>query len=623
VQAGAPTLVGGRRRWRLRTGERTDALRSSDYPPLLQRLLANRGVRTLDEARRFLQGAPTPPDPLLLPDMERAVQRLCLALRRRELVAVFADFDVDGVTAAALLTQGLETLGGRVLTHIPDRFREGYGLNTDAIDRLRAQGAELLLAADCGTSSLAEVEHARALGMDVLIVDHHAVPERLPPAQALVNPKLLGSAEPASRPGPNGPPPGDMPSRAQQSGPFFGLAAVGLAYQLMAALHEALNVAFEPDEHLDLVALGTVVDMAPLLGENRELVRRGLAALARTSRPGLRALMKVAGVGPGRLDTEALSFALGPRLNAAGRIASAGLAYDLLVARDEGEATRLAQRLDELNRERQHQTQEALSLAQGLWGAEDPRSPLVMVGHPALGSGIVGLVAARLAEDLYRPAVVYERGENTSRASARSIPEFDIVGALRACAQTDAGLFRRFGGHRQAAGFTADNDALPAIKERLLAHAAQELAPRDLAPTIEVDAPMPLRALRAAEIQGLGLLAPHGIGNPRPTFLSRGVTVLECQAVGSDGQHLRLKLRDGPMVWPAIAFGMGEVLSARYARLCPGGSASSGGDSQQPAQPAGGLPQPGNLIDVVYAFSADRRRGDNLELEVLDFLPSP
>jgi single-stranded-DNA-specific exonuclease len=602
VQAGAPTLVGGRRRWRLRTGERTDALRSSDYPPLLQRLLANRGIRTLDEARRFLEGAPAPPDPFLLPDMERAVQRLRLALRRRELVAVFADFDVDGVTAAALLTQGLEALGGRVLTHIPDRFREGYGLNTDAIDRLRAQGADLLLAADCGSSSLAEVEHACALGMDVLILDHHAVPEQLPPAQALVNPRLsqkelgTGNRELGTSP--------MLPSSEfPVPGSLEGLAAVGLAYQLMAALHEALNATFEADGWLDLVALGTVVDMAPLLGENREMVRRGLAALARTSRPGLRALMKVAGVDSERPDTEALSFALGPRLNAAGRIANARLAYDLLVARDEGEAACLAQRLDELNRERQRQTLDALSLAQELWSAEDPQSPLVMVGHAALGSGIVGLVAARLAEDLYRPAVVYELGESTSRASARSIPEFDIVGALRTCAR----LLRRFGGHRQAAGFTADNQALPAIKERLLEQAAQELAPLDLAPTIEVDAPMPLRALRAAEIQGLGLLAPHGIGNPRPAFLSRGVTVLECQAVGSNGQHLRLKLRDGPVVWPAIAFGMGEGL----------------GDSRQPAREAGRLPEPGSLIDMVYAFSADRRGGDNLELEVLDFLPSP
>jgi single-stranded-DNA-specific exonuclease len=391
----------------------------------------------------------------------------------------------------------------------------------------------------------------------------------------------------------------------------------------MAALHEALNVAFNPDQHLDLVALGTVVDMAPLLGENRELVRRGLVALARTSRPGLRALMKVAGIEPARLDTEALSFALGPRLNAAGRIASARLAYDLLIAHDEAEAARLAERLDELNRERQQQTLEALSLAWELWGAEDPQSPLVMVGHKDFSAGIVGLAAARLAEELYRPAIVYELGESTSRASARSIPEFDIVGALRqaqdealrTCAETGAGLFRRFGGHRQAAGFTADNHALPAIKERLLEHASRELDPLDLAPTIDVDAALPLRALRAAEIRGLGSLAPHGIGNPRPTFLGRGATVLECQAVGSNGQHLRLKLRDGPVVWPAIAFGMGKASSAR-----------GGSDGPEPIGPAAGLPEPGSLIDVVYSLSVDRRadgRGsDSLELEILDFVSS-
>jgi single-stranded-DNA-specific exonuclease len=576
-------------------------LRSSGYPPLIQRLLANRGVRTPDEACHFLEGVPGPADPFLLPDMERAVRRLRLALRRGELIAIFGDFDVDGVTATALLTQGLEALGGRTVAHIPDRFQEGYGLNTGAIDRLRAQGADLLLAVDCGTSSPVEVEHARALGMDVLIVDHHTAPDRLPPAHALVNPKLVqeelrtGNWEPGASPG--------LPSsefRVPSS--LAGLAAVGLAYQLMAALHEALNVPFEGDEHLDLVALGTVVDMAPLRGENRELVRRGLAALAHTSRPGLRALVKVAGLDSRRLDTEALSFALGPRLNAAGRIASARLAYDLLVASEEGEATHLAERLDELNQERRRQTQAGLSLARELWDAEDPQAPLVMLGHPDLSSGIVGLVAARLAEELYRPAVVYELGESTSRGSARSIPEFNIVGALRSCAQ----LLRRFGGHRQAAGFTADNEALPAIKQALLEEAARELAPLDLAPTIDVDAPMPLRALRAAEIRSLGLLAPHGIGNPKPSFLSRSITVLECQAVGSDGQHLRLKLRDGPVVWPAIAFGMGEAPT----------------DSRQPAWPASRLPEPGTLIDIVYSFSADRRRGDSLELEVLDFLPS-
>jgi single-stranded-DNA-specific exonuclease len=609
VPARAPTVVGGRRRWRLRTGERTDALRSSGYPPLLQRLLANRGVHTLDEARRFLEGAPASSDPFLLPDMEAAVERLRLALSRGEVVAVFADFDVDGVTAAALLTEGLEALEGRVLTHIPDRFREGYGLNIDAIDRLRAGGGDLLLAADCGTSSLAEVEHARALGMDVLIVDHHAIPAdgRLPPALALVNPKL-GRKELGTRDLELGGVGEASGSQFPVPGSTEGLAAVGLAYHLLTALYESLKADFDPDQHLDLVVLGTVVDVAPLLGENRDLVRRGLAALARTSRPGLRALMKVAGIEPARVDTEALSFALGPRLNAAGRIAHARLAYDLLVTRDESEAARLAERLDDLNRERQRRTTEALLLAQELWSVEDPDSPLVMLGHKDFSSGVVGLVAARLAEELYRPAVVYELGERTSRASARSIPEFDIVAALRRCRD----LFQRFGGHRQAAGFTADNAALPAIKQRLLEGASRELGPMDLAPTIAVDAPMPLRGLRAAEIRGLGLMAPHGMGNPRPTFLSRGVTVLECQVVGSDGRHLRLKLRDGPVVWPAIAFGMGEAFSSE-------------GDGQEPVGLAPRLPEEGSLIDVVYSVSADRRalgRGDSLELEVLDFVPS-
>ncbi len=599
MQAKAPTLTGGRARWRLRTGERTDALRSSRHPPLLQRLLANRGVRTLEEARRFLEGESGPFDPFLLPDMDRAVRRLRLALDRSELMAIFGDFDVDGVTAAALLTQGLEAVGGRTLPHIPDRFREGYGLNISAIDALRAQGADLLLAVDCGTSSLVEVEHARSLGMDVVILDHHAVPDRLPPAQALVNPKLAYRAPGTSTqdPGDAHVPPG---SRFPAPGSAEGLAAAGLSFCLVAALHDALGAAFDADDYLDLVALGTVVDVAPLLGENRDLVRRGLRALARTSRPGLRALMSVAGINPQHVDTEALSFALGPRLNAAGRIASARLAYDLLVASNDDEAARLAARLNELNQERQRQTAVGLSLARELWDAEDPRTHLVMVGHPALGSGIVGLVAARLAEELYRPAVVYELGESTSRASARSIPELDIVGALHSC----AGLLRRFGGHRQAAGFTADNERLPAIKERLQREAAQELSALDLAPTIDVDAAMPLRAMGTAEIRGLHSLAPHGTGNPRPTFLSRRVTVLECQTVGSDGEHLRLRLRDGPVVWPAIAFGMGEAPAAW----------------RQPTGRSHGPPEAESLIDVVYSFSTDRRDGDNLELEVLDFV---
>src|SRR3990172_638948 len=323
------SVAGGRRRWRLRDGHRSDVLRASDYPPLVQRLLANRGISTVVEARAFLEGKPgSPGDPFSLPDMQAAVERVGAALKDDELVAVFGDFDVDGVTAAALLTEGIESLGGRAVAYLPDRFREGYGLNVGAIDELRRQGASLLITADCGTSSLAEIEFARKLGMDVIVLDHHSVPRTLPETSALVNPRL-----------------------ARYDGPFRELAAVGVSYQLLRALHDALGRPFQPDKWLDLVALGTVVDMAPLTGENRELVRQGLRVLARGERPGRRALMAVAGleaVLPGRMDSAALSFGLGPRLNAAGRITHARLAYDLLVAREEAPALELARHLNEL-----------------------------------------------------------------------------------------------------------------------------------------------------------------------------------------------------------------------------------------------------------------------------------
>jgi single-stranded-DNA-specific exonuclease len=284
------------------------------------------------------------------------------------------------------------------------------------------------------------------------------------------------------------------------------------------------------------------------------------------------------------VDTEAVGFSLGPRLNAAGRLAHARLAFDLLTCREEERGQALASELDALNRERQRATQDAYALADELLAGEgDP--PLLMLGHPELPAGIVGLVAARLADARRRPAIVYQQGELTSRASARSIPEFDVTGALRTCPE----LFVRFGGHRMAAGFTAENEQLPAIKERLIAHAEAQLAGADLSPAIEIDAELPLSSIRGDEIRWLGRLAPHGVGNPEPTFLSRGVTVAEAQSVGADGQHLRLKLRDGAVVWPAIAFRQnGEGIEA------------------------------GVQVDVVFSVSAERRTTDGLELRVLD-----
>jgi single-stranded-DNA-specific exonuclease len=583
------------RRWRLRGRFPEGALEGAPYPTLIRHLLWHRGLRTADEAERFMEGPPVEHDPLLLPDIEPALQRLRQALRDGERIAVYGDFDVDGVTASALLVEGLRSLGADALAYIPDRFSEGYGLNCAALDRLRADGATLLVTTDCGTNSPTEVAHARGLGMDVVILDHHSVlpdpstgsQQRLPAATATVNPK-----------------------RPDSRYPYPELASVGLAYKVMAALHESLGRAWEGDHWLDLVALGTVADIAPLLNENRWLLKRGLERLRSGSeRPGLRALMEAAGIEPRQVNTEAIGYGLGPRLNAAGRLRHARLALELLLEADEQEAQQRALELTALNRERQERTAAALELAAQLLEEEEAESPLIFVGHEEIPSGIAGLVAGWLAEGRYRPAVVYERQQEISRASCRSIPEFDIAGALRGCAE----LLERFGGHRAAAGFTARNEKLPPLKEGLLRQAEAALADVELVPIIDIDAALPLGALKGREIRLLSKIGPFGEGNPEPTFLSRGVEVVECRMVGSDGQHLRLKLRDAPeayrqdqggrrdrqvITWPAIAFGLG-----------------------------GAEVREGQRLDIVYSLAADRRddalapstgSGQALELRVKD-----
>ena len=553
------------RRWRLRGRFPEGDLAAVPCPPLVRHLLWHRGVRTPAEAAAFMDGNPVDYDPLLMPDAEAALQRLRRAVQQGELIAVYGDFDVDGVTACAILTMGLRDLGGRVVPYIPDRFGEGYGVNIPAIDKLHAQGVTLIVTADCGTSSVAEIEHARKLGVDVVVLDHHTVPPQLPATVALVNTK-----------------------RAENRYPDAELASCGVAFKLMGALYDLISRDWPAERYLDLVALGTVCDMAPLQNENRSLVRRGLLALSRTRHAGLRALMEVSGVDPSGVDAEAIGYALGPRLNAAGRLAHGRLALELFLEQDEARAMERALELSDLNQQRQQATVAAVQLARELLADEDPGAPLLFIGHPEMPSGIVGLVAARLVEERYRPAIVYERGETTSRASCRSIPEFDISAALRTCPE----LMLRFGGHRAAAGFTAENGRLPALKEALLQQASEQLAGTELLPTIDIDASLPLRRLDGQVIQLFAKLAPFGQGNPQPTFLSRDLEVSDVRTVGNGGDHLRLRLRDGRVTWPAMAFGRGAFEA-----------------------------QPGQRVDVVYTFSADRgaRPGEQgLELRVKD-----
>ncbi len=557
------TLVLGRprTRWRLRDpGARQNGI--ANFPPIVATVLAARGITTRPQADLFYKPQLAPDyDPLLLPGMLEAVERVRRAITGEELIALYGDFDVDGVTSVAVLHTGLRPLGARTVNYIPDRFAEGYGLNFGAVRKLREQGCGLLITADCGISSVQEVAYGNQLGLDTVILDHHTVPDDMPAAVAVVNPK-----------------------RKDSPYPFDELAAVGVAYRFLQVLYESYGRTLEEGDFLDLVALGTVVDVAPLADENRKIVTDGLARMRAGMRPGLEALARVAGTAPENFNADTLGFAVGPRMNAAGRLKHANIALDLMLAPDMATARALAEELDDLNRQRQHQTAEAYALAEELCGTAD--DPLIMVGSDQIHAGIVGLVASRIADKRHRPAIVYERGAETSRASARSIAGFDIVSAIR----KEKGLLERHGGHRAAAGFTVKNENLDLLRGRLVNTAAELLDEQALLQVIEIDAEAPLSALTGLEIKGLMRFEPCGHGNRKPVLMSRNVRVLDAKAVGSDQSHLRITLKDGIATWPGIAFGKADLELA-------------------------------DTVDVVYSLQRDWT-GQRVELEVIDLAPS-
>ncbi|MCL4231849.1 MAG: single-stranded-DNA-specific exonuclease RecJ [Dehalococcoidia bacterium] len=548
-------------RWRLRDpGAHLKGI--AGFPAIVATVLAARGITTRAQAEIFYKPHLMPDsDPLQLPGMREAVARTREAIGTQETIALFGDFDVDGVTSVAVLHQGLQALGARTVNYIPDRFTEGYGLNKGAVSKLRQAGAGLMITADCGISSVEEVALANELGLDVIILDHHTVPAELPPALAAVNPKRLDSPY-----------------------PFTELAAVGVAFRFLQVLYEDVGRSLPEDDYLDLVALGTVVDVAPLTSENRRIVAEGLERMRAGLRPGLEALARVSGAPPELFTAETLGFAIGPRMNAAGRIEHANIALELLLARDPISARGIAERLDHLNRLRQQQTEEACALAEASLGAAD--EPLIMVGSDQIHAGIVGLVASRLADRYHRPAIVYERGPETSRASARSIPAFDIVAAIR----KEQSLLVRHGGHRAAAGFTVANENLDLLRDRLLGTAAEMLDGHNLQPVVAIDAEAPLSTLTGLDVKGLMRFEPCGQENRRPVLLSRGVQLVNARPVGSDQSHLKLAVRDGPATWPGIAFRQANAPLA-------------------------------DRIDIVYSLSRDRG-SERIELEVLDIAPA-
>jgi single-stranded-DNA-specific exonuclease len=540
--------------------------------PLIVQLLYNRRLRTPSEVHTFLKGDWPEDNPFRLKGMNEAVTRLRQALRRREPIAVYGDFDADGVTATALLVQTLTALDAQVQPYIPDRVDEGYGLNKGALRELAQKGVKVVVTVDCGIRATDKVAYGRDLGLDIIVTDHHSPGEELPPATAAINPK-----------------------QADCRYPFEQLAGVGLAFKLAQALLRAnrqipvarSKVDLDEEDLLDLVALGTVADLAPLLEENRALVKRGLEKLNQSQRLGLQALISQAGVRPGQITATTIGYVLGPRLNAAGRLDTAMASYNLLTTSSPAEAGSLALELDRINRERQRLTVDTLERAREQVLAIGEEEKLFFVAAKDYLSGIVGLVAQRLADEFYRPSVVVELGEETSRGSCRSIREFDIITALDQCSD----LLVKYGGHSAAAGFTVANANLEPLQQSLRQIATRELEGEELLPMLEIDAEVDLSEMNWATYALLEQLEPFGRGNPAPLFLSREVIVRDARVVGED--HLKLTLSDGRAVWDAIAFRQGGW--------------------------AGKLP---HRIDVVYTLEVNEWNEEKrLQLNVKDLRP--
>jgi single-stranded-DNA-specific exonuclease len=495
-------------------------------------VLVRRGYGDPEEAQAFLDGEQPLHDPFLLGDMATAVERIRAAIAAGKRICVHGDYDVDGICATVLAVLVLRELGGDVEWHLPSRFDEGYGVSGGTLERLAGEGCGLVVTVDCGITAVEEVRRARELGLEVVVTDHHRPAEELPECPIV-----------ATRP---------------SDYPYPELCGTGVAYKLGQAL-------LGPDSevlrrHLDLVALATIADVVPLLGENRSLVIAGLRGLARTQKPGLQALMKVAHVDPATVDTGQVGFRLAPRINAAGRLGHPRAALELLLTEDRDEARLLADRLEELNRDRQAVEDKILRAAIAQveeWPEARRARKAYVVWGDDWHEGVIGIVASRLVERYHRPVVLLAGGEGLWKGSGRSIPSFDLHGALGACAQ----FLERFGGHRAAAGLSISPDRVESFADAFAAQAEGLLGPEDLVPATVVDAVLPRDAKLTLDLcEELRRLAPFGLGNPDVTLLAPGCELGELTTVG-DGKHLRFRVhRDGRDAGGAIAFGQGTQL---------------------------------------------------------------
>ncbi|PWB38965.1 MAG: single-stranded-DNA-specific exonuclease RecJ [Parcubacteria group bacterium] len=507
-----------------------------ELDPIVVQLLYNRGLKTQEKIDEFFNSDYSQDihDPYLFKGMSQAVARLYQAIKNRELVTVYGDYDADGVCAATILNIVLTKLGAKVNAYLPHREREGYGLNSKAVEEIAGTGAKVIVTCDCGISNIEEIALARAKGIDVIITDHHSLPERLPEAYAIIHPQVPG-----------------------ETYPFKFLAGGGVAFKLAQALllsPECVMTMSEKEGQekwlLDLVSISTVADIVPLLGENRTLLKYGLIVLKKTRNKGLQQMIDQAGLDPDKMDPRAISFSIAPRINAAGRMDHANLAYYLLREEDEVKAAQLARDLNQSNIDRQNLTETVIKEAQAL--AIDFTDSLLAFYKPSWPAGLTGLVASRLMKIYNRPCLILTDNNGNIVASGRSLKGFNVTKVL----QESKDLLIKFGGHPQACGFSVTKENMPIIINKLKEAARAYLNQDDLRPTMDADLEIDFSSISWELVDALEQFKPFGMANEEPVFVSRGLKVAGARKVGSDGKHWKLDLNKDSKTFGAIAFNL-------------------------------------------------------------------
>jgi single-stranded-DNA-specific exonuclease len=528
-----------------RDPERAASLAQALGAPLaVGHVLVHRGMDGLEAARRFLDPALEDlHEPGSLLDLGRAVERIRTAIDEQQNILIHGDYDVDGITSTFLLYSVLRDLGAKVEYRIPHRTKDGYGLSLGAIDVAHARKAALIVTVDCGVTAVEPVARAKELGIDTVIIDHHEVPAVLPDAVAIVDPLRKGCPY-----------------------PFKSLAGVGVTFKLVEALLKKRGGLDRAREYLDVVALGTIADVVPLVGENRVLARLGLERLNQAPRLGLRALIEVAGLSGRRISSGQVAFVLAPRINAAGRMGNAEQGLRLLLARESGEARVCAESLEEDNDRRRRFDEAALiEAAQRVETELDyPNCSSIMLWSETWHPGVIGIVASRLVERFQRPTILVALDGDRGRGSGRSLPGLDLNQLLGRCED----LLEGFGGHAFAAGLTVRKERLPELRERVERIAREQMTPDQWVQRMTLDADLRLGECDFDLVEWLERLSPHGLDNPEPLFLAREVTVMQASAVGG-GKHLRLSVKDASGTAEAIGFGLGGMAAeVARARVC-------------------------------------------------------